>query len=109
MYGTRAKAKEDKLKRACFIGLVFLMVMVSCNTSYTVDNAALPKEFKTLEVWNGGAKIAAYKNVTMNISSISSSVLVGKNISFYIYHITGDAVDEYVIDSEALALKYTVE
>jgi hypothetical protein len=89
--------------------LALLLVLASCNTSYTVENSALPKTFKTLEFWNGGAMIAEYKNVSMSIESVSSSVIVGNNISFYIYHIVGERVDEFVIDSESLALKYTIK
>jgi hypothetical protein len=75
-----------------------------------MKNSAFPSHFATLEFYNGGLSIAKYQNVSMSVISMSSSSITN-GISFYQYHIFDKKqnIDEFIIDSEALAFKYTID
>ena len=94
-------------KAIVFLALVFCVLLASCNTSSKVNNDAFPTEYKTLEFWNGGGCIAKYTDVSMEVIMMQSSTLTNA-ISFYKYHVFDkkQGIDEFIIDSEALALKY---
>lgn len=95
------------MKKIVFV-LVVIIGLTSCNIKTNVENPAIPNEFSKLEFWNGGGCIGSYENVSMNIEIVTTTKLVGKNISFYKYHIISKSqnIDEVIIDSESLALKY---
>lgn len=96
-------------KATVSLTFVFCMLLVSCNTSVKVKNNALPTEYKTLEFWNGGGCIARYENVSMEVTMMQSSTITNA-ISFYKYHVYSEKqrIDEFIIDSEALSLKYVL-
>lgn len=98
------------MKKFLFV-LAVIVGLTSCNFKTNVRNSAIPTEFSKLEFWNGGGCIGSYENVSMNIEIVTTTKLVGKNISFYKYHITSKSqnIDEVIIDSEALSLKYIEE
>jgi hypothetical protein len=88
------------------------MLLAGCNVTGKVENKGIPKDFKTLEFFNGGEKISSYHNVRMDIEIVATIKFVG-GAHFYKYHITGidpegGLIDEYIINSEALALKYAL-
>lgn len=95
------------MKKILFVVMI-VALFASCNFQTKVANKGIPTEFQKLEFWNGGGLIGSYQNVTMKIEIISSSKLVGENIYFYKYHVISkqQGIDEYIIDSEALALKF---
>lgn len=92
-----------------FIIFIVCVLLVSCNTSAKVSNDSFPSKYATLEFWNGSACIGAYKNVSMIVTMIHSETITN-SISFYKYHIINknQNIDEYIIDSEALAIKFTL-
>lgn len=95
-----------------FIVLVFVVLCVllaSCNTSTKVKNDAFPTSYETLEFWNGGGCMAKYLDVSMEVTMMQSSTLTNA-ISFYKYHVFNrkQGIDEYIIDSEALSIKFTL-
>ena len=94
-------------KAIVFMALVFCVLLASCNTSSKVRNDAFPTDYESLEFWNGGGCIAKYANVSMEVTMMQSSTLTNA-ISFYKYHVYDkkQGIDEFIIDSEALALKY---
>ena len=96
-------------KYAALILCLACLMAVSCNTSARVKNDAIPSEYATLEFWNGGTCIATYEQVFMSARMTASKTLLNE-VSFYLYHIYSEAqgIDDYIIDSEALALKYTL-
>lgn len=95
------------MKKILF-ALVVIIGFTSCNFKTNVRNGAIPTEFSKLEFWNGGSCIGSYNDVTMKIEIVTSTKLVGEDISFYKYHITSKSqnIDEVIVDSESLALKY---
>lgn len=102
--------KEKNMKKVTvLLALVFCVLLVSCNTSTNVKNDAFPSEYKTLEFWNGGGCIARYENVLMEVTMMQSSTLTNA-IRFYKYHVYSEKqrIDEFIIDSEALSLKYVL-
>lgn len=97
------------MKKILFIVMI-VALFASCNFQTKVANSGIPTEFQKLEFWNGGGLIGSYENVTMKMEIVTSTKLVGQDIYFYKYHVINkkQGIDEYIIDSEALALKYTV-
>jgi len=96
------------MKRAMvFIALVCCVLFASCNTSSKVRNDAFPTEYETLEFWNGGGCIGKYTDVSMDVTMMQSSSFTNA-ISFYKYHVFDkkQGIDEYIIDSEALSIKF---
>lgn len=98
------------MKRIIIIFLMISVLAMSCNWRTDVTSSDIPNNYKTLEFWNGGGKIAVYKDVTMKIEIVTSYQGFGKDVYFYKYHITSheQQIDDWIIDSEALALKYTL-
>jgi hypothetical protein len=94
-------------KAIVFLALVLCVLLASCNTSSKVGNDAFPTEYKTLEFWNGGGCIAKYADVSMEVTMMQSQTITNA-IRFYTYHVYDNkqGIDEFIIDSEALALKY---
>ena len=90
-----------------FLAFIFCVLLTSCSTSSKIKNDAFPTEYETLEFWNGGECIAKYAGVSMEVTMMQSSTLTNA-IRFYRYHVYDkkQGIDEFIIDSEALALKY---
>lgn len=95
------------MKKIVFV-LVVIVGLTSCNYRTNVSNKGIPTEFSKLEFYNGGGCIGSYENVSMNIEIVTSKKLVGADIYFYKYHVTSKSqnIDEVIVDSESLALKY---
>ena len=89
------------------IVLFVLILFVSCNTSSKVKNSALPNKCQTLEFWNGGTCIGKYEKVNIEYEMIKTNSLTN-SIYFYVYHVYNKDIDEYIVDSEALAIKFTL-
>ena len=107
MYNSiRLEQKENKMKKILFI-LFVLLVFASCNTSSRVKNSALPSKCQTLEFWNGGTCIGKYEKVNVEYEMIKTTSITN-SIYFYVYHVYNKDVDEYIVDSEALAMKFTI-
>jgi hypothetical protein len=96
-------------KAIVFMALVFCVLLASCNTSSKVRNDAFPTEYEALEFWNGGGCIGKYADVSMEVTMMKSLSLTN-TISFYKYHVYDkkQGIDEYIIDSEALSLKFVL-
>ena len=90
--------------------VLFVIIIVSgCNVQASGNNNAIPTRFRTLEFWNGGSCIAYYENVSMTIEIATTFKVWGKDVYYYLYHIQKpDGSIETIMDSEALALKWTV-
>ena len=98
-------------KSILFVIMITLsIILTSCNTASTMKNKALPGRFISIEFYNGGGCIGSYKNVSLNVLSTNSTSLTNE-ISFYLYHIYDEKqeISEYIIDSEALSIKYKIE
>jgi hypothetical protein len=93
---------------AALIVVLTMGLVASCNVTTKVSNSGIPTEYTRLEFWNGGGKIREYEDVTMKIEIVSTTKVVGANVYFYKYHVydKNQGIDEYIIDSEALALVY---
>lgn len=91
------------------LAVVFCVLLASCNTSSKVKNAAFPTEYARLEFWNGSECIGKYEDVSMEVTMMQSSTLTNE-ISFYKYHVYDkkQGIDEFIIDSEALSLKFVL-
>jgi len=94
------------MKKILFV-LFVLLVFASCNTPSKVKNSALPNKCQTLEFWNGGTCIGKYEKVNVEYEIIKMTSITN-SIYFYIYHVYNKDVDEYIVDSEALAMKFTI-
>lgn len=92
------------------LALVFSLVLFcGCYTSNRkFSGSGIPSQVKTIEFYNGGACIGKYENANIELRSVYSSGLTGKDISFYVYVVYTKDSTEYIIDSEALAIKYTL-
>ena len=91
------------------VSVVLCVLLASCNTASKVKNDAFPASYETLEFWNGGGCMAKYADVSMEVTMMQSSTLTNA-ISFYKYHVFNrkQGIDEYIIDSEALSIKFTL-
>lgn len=89
------------------IVLFVLLVFASCNTSSRVENSALPSKYQTLEFWNGGTCIGKYEKVNVEFEMVKVCSLTNLK-RFYVYHVYNKDIDEYIVDSEALAIKFTL-
>lgn len=98
------------MKKLALVLLTAMVLLTSCNVRATVNNSGIPTHFRTLEFYNGSAKIGDYKDVDMVIEIVTTTPAFGKEIFFYKYHITSQKqnIDEYILDSEALAPKFTL-
>lgn len=99
------------MKKLFFVGVVLLSILfTACNITNKMGSGDTP--FSTtpthIEFYNGGAKIAEYDNAVVRVSSVYNSRFVGADITWYYYEIVvNGVVVETIIDSEALAIKYT--
>lgn len=93
------------------IAVLVTLILVSCNVTTKVSNNGIPDFYTTLEFWNGGGNMASYTNVSMQIEIVTTEKVIGQSVYFYKYHVfnTEGTVDDWIIDSEALALKYTTK
>jgi hypothetical protein len=85
---------------------------MACNVNTKVsDTKGVPSHYASLEFWNGGSPIATYSDVDMQIEIYTSNKVLGASLYIYKYHIFSkkQRIDEYIVDSEALAYKYTLE
>lgn len=78
----------------------------------TLRDVGIPYCVSHIEFWNGGAKMAEYDDVTVEIVVLTSESFFsftkgGNKIHFYIYKITDKwGTVEKIIDSETLAIKF---
>lgn len=78
----------------------------------TLKDVGIPYHVPHIEFWNGGAKMAEYDDVTVEIiiqtnESYFSFTKDGNKVQFYIYKITDKYGNvEKIIDSETLAIKF---
>ena len=95
--------------------ILLITTLTACNNSYVVKNDAtgtgIPKYVSHIEFWNGGTKIGEYDNAYINILLETRNKFVGLDkddakTTFITYEIKYDGIKEYIIDSEALAIKF---
>ena len=72
------------------------------------SGSGIPEQVKTIEFYNGGTCIGKYENAKIELRSVFSTGMTGQDISFYMYVVYTQDTTEYIIDSEALAIKYTL-
>lgn len=88
---------------------VCLTLLCGCYTSNRkFSGSGIPEQVKTIEFYNGGTCIAKYENAKIELRSVFSTGITGQDISFYMYVVYTKDSTEYIIDSEALAIKYTL-
>ena len=92
------------------IVLAFCLVLLcGCYTSNRkFSGSGIPEQVKTIEFYNGGTCIGKYENAKIELRSVFSTGITGQDISFYMYVVYTQDTTEYIIDSEALAIKYTL-
>lgn len=100
------------------LSLVLLFSLTVGAFAYTegkvIRDVGIPYNVSHIEFWNGGAKMAEYDDVNVEIvvktnESYFSLTKEGNKIQFYIYKITdkkSGKVLDMIIDSEALAIKF---
>ena len=99
------------------LSLILLISLTVSAFAYTegkkLKDVGIPYKVSHIEFWNGGSKIAEYDNATVEIivqtnESYFSFTSDGNKVQFYIYKITDKyGKVEKIIDSEALAIKFT--
>ena len=91
-----------------FVLVVSLVLLCGCTTNRKFSGTGIPEQVKTIEFYNGGLCIGKYEDAKIELRSVSSSGITGEPISFYLYVVYTKDLTEYIIDSEALAIKYTL-
>lgn len=98
------------------LAALMAFTFVSCGTytdSATVNDVHIPAHVSHIEFWNGGTCIGKYDNAKVEFvikNSVHRTMSLTKEntrVVFYRYDITVDGRTESIIDSEALAIKYT--
>lgn len=91
-----------------FVIIFAVLLICGCTSNRKFTGAGIPSKVKTIEFYNGGYCIGKYENAKIELRSVFSSNISGQDISFYLYVVSTKDVTEYIIDSEALAIKYTL-
>lgn len=87
---------------------VCLVLLCGCTTNRKFSGTGIPEQVKTIEFYNGGTCIGKYEDAKIELRSVFSTGVTGHDISFYLYVVYTKDTTEYIIDSEALAIKYTL-
>lgn len=88
--------------------VVCLALVCGCTSNRKFSGTGIPEQVKTIEFYNGGTCIGKYEDAKVELRSVSSSGITGQPISFYLYVVSTKDSTEYIVDSEALAIKYTL-
>ena len=107
---------RSKFMKKIILSLILLVSLTVSAFAYTegktLRDVGIPYKVSHIEFWNGGAKIAEYDNVYVEIivqsnESYFTFTSDGNKVQFYIYKITDKWGNvEKIIDSEALAIKF---
>jgi hypothetical protein len=81
------------------------LAVSSCSASHKEPITIIPSSLTHVEFWNGGTLIREYDNVNISPDRRIQTYLAG-SVYVIIYHITGDGVDEYIMNSDALTIIY---
>lgn len=87
---------------------VCLALVCGCTSNRKFSGTGIPEQVKTIEFYNGGTCIGRYEDAKVELRSVHSEGFTGQAISFYLYVVSTKDSTEYIVDSEALAIKYTL-
>lgn len=101
-----------KLFLTVILSLTLIISVFAFTEGKKLKDVGIPYHVSHIEFWNGGSKIAAFDNATVEIIIESDKTILSltsneNKIQFYTYKITCNGKVVKIIDSEALAILFT--